>query len=68
MKKGTKILITCVVAVGVAIGGVVLYNNSSAQDTDQAKYAQGIQAGEDSATVNINIQDDGQSGSAANGS
>jgi len=66
MKKGTKILITCVVVVVIAVGGVVLWTNSSAQDSAAAKYTQGIPAGTDTATVNINIQDGGSAAAKGN--
>ena len=65
MNKRTKILITCVIALGVIAGGVFLLNKAPAQDTGQVQSAQGIQAGEDTATVGIQIQDDAQSGAGA---
>jgi len=55
MKKGSKILIICIVAVCVAVGGVYLFTNTFAQDTPESAYTQGISAGEDQATVNIDI-------------
>jgi hypothetical protein len=58
MKKGTKIIVTCAVAAVIAVGGLFIWNNrTDAGETEKSKYAQGIDAGSDTATVDIDIEE-----------